>query len=70
MSLDSYVNPLVARYSSAQMSQIFSPQKKFSTWRRLWLILATCQQKLGLGVTDEQLSEMQGRLDDLSLIHI
>lgn len=65
MTADTYVNPLISRYASASMSGIFSPQKKFSTWRRLWHILASCQQKLGLAVSDEQLNELAANLDSI-----
>ena len=58
MSRDLYENPLVSRYASKEMSFIWSPQKKFSTWRRLWLALAKAEQELGLEITDEQLAEM------------
>ena len=55
---DQYVNPLTDRYASAEMSAIFSPARKFGTWRRLWLALAESQAELGLPVPDEA-----GRLD-------
>eukprot|EP00004_Rigifila_ramosa_P004282 TRINITY_DN14696_c0_g1_i1.p1 TRINITY_DN14696_c0_g1~~TRINITY_DN14696_c0_g1_i1.p1 ORF type:complete len:496 (-),score=122.87 TRINITY_DN14696_c0_g1_i1:54-1541(-) len=60
-----YDNPLVDRYASKEMSFVWSPQKKFSTWRRLWLTLAQCEQRLGLKITDEQLHEMEAHLDDI-----
>ena len=44
----SYVNPLVSRYASQEMSQRWSPQRKFSTWRRLWVALAEAEAELGL----------------------
>ena len=60
-----YEHPLVERYASKEMSFICSPQKKFSTWRRLWLALAEVEQELGLNVTDVQLEEMRAHLDDI-----
>jgi adenylosuccinate lyase len=60
-----YDNPLVARYASREMSAIFSPQSRFATWRRLWLALAEAEQELGLPITDRQLEEMRGHLDDI-----
>ncbi len=66
MSRDLYENPLVSRYASKEMSFIWSPQKKFSTWRRLWLALAKAEQELGLEITDEQLAEMAAHLDDIN----
>lgn len=60
-----YEHPLVDRYASVEMSYIWSPQKKFSTWRRLWLALAEAEQELGLDISDEQLKEMRDHLDDI-----
>jgi len=60
-----YENPLVSRYGSKQMLAIFSPQFKFSTWRRLWLSLAQSQQELGLPITNRQLAQMKKHLDDI-----
>jgi adenylosuccinate lyase len=60
-----YEHPLVDRYASKEMSFIWSPQKKFSTWRRLWLALAEVEQSLGLPITDDQLQEMRAHLDDI-----
>lgn len=62
---DQYDNPLVTRYASREMSANFSPQRKHSTWRRLWLVLAECQKELGLPITEEQLAEMRAHLDDI-----
>ncbi|MDR2487817.1 MAG: adenylosuccinate lyase [Clostridiales Family XIII bacterium] len=54
-----YVNPLTARYASRGMARIFSPDVKFSTWRRLWIALAEAEQALGLPITDEQLDDLR-----------
>ena len=62
---DVYENPLCSRYASEQMQHLFSPQWKFSTFRRLWLALAESEQELGLPITDEQLEEMRAHLDDI-----
>ena len=62
---DVYENPLCSRYASEQMQHLFSPQWKFSTFRRLWLALAESEQELGLPITDEQLDEMRSHLDDI-----
>ncbi|MBM4036214.1 MAG: adenylosuccinate lyase [Planctomycetes bacterium] len=62
---EQYDNPLVTRYASREMSANFSPQRKHSTWRRLWLTLAECQKELGLPIADEQLAEMRAHLDDI-----
>jgi adenylosuccinate lyase len=61
----SYVSPLSGRYASDSMKRIFSDDFKFSTWRKLWLVLAQCEQKLGLNITDEQLEEMKAHLTDI-----
>ena len=60
-----YENPLCARYASRTMQRIFSPDFKFSTWRRLWIALAESEQELGLPITDEQLDELRAHVDDI-----
>ncbi len=60
-----YSSPLVERNASKEMAQLFSPQKKFSTWRRLWLELAKAQKKLGLDIKQTQINEMARHLDDI-----
>ncbi len=60
-----YQSPLESRYASKAMQQIWSAQRKFSTWRRLWLALAEAQQELGLPITIEQLNELRDHLDDI-----
>ena len=60
-----YENPLCARYASRTMQYIFSPDFKFSTWRRLWIALAESEKELGLPITDEQLEEMRAHIDDI-----
>jgi len=62
----SYVSPLVERNASAEMAELFGAQKKFSTWRRLWLELAKAQKKLGLPIKQGQISQMARRLDDIN----
>ncbi len=60
-----YESPLASRNASPAMQAIWSPQRKFSTWRRLWLALAEAEAKLGLPISDEQLAELRGHLDDI-----
>ena len=60
-----YQNPLTGRYAGKEMSYIWSPQYKHSTWRRLWLTLARCEQKLGLDITDTQIEQMSAHLEDI-----
>jgi len=61
----SFVSPLASRNASAAMQEIFSAQKKFSTWRRLWLALAETQKELGLDIPEKALQEMRANLDDI-----
>ena len=61
----SYVSPLVERNASREMAELFGAQKKFSTWRRLWLELAKAQKKLGLPIKQNQIKQMARRLDDI-----
>ncbi len=60
-----YESPLSSRYASDQMQYIFSPDKKFSTWRRLWTALARAEMELGLPVTQEQVDELAAHLTDI-----
>ena len=65
MSSEFYQNPLIARYASEEMSRIWGDQKKFSTWRRLWVALAESEKELGIDISDEQLAEMKSNIDDI-----
>lgn len=67
MPSDHYENPLITRYASKQMSQLWSDQKKFTTWRRLWIALAEAEQELGLPVSDDQIAELQAHVDDIDM---
>ncbi len=60
-----YVNPLGTRYAGKAMRELFGDQRKFSTWRRLWLALAESQKALGLEISDEQIHQMADHLDDI-----
>lgn len=66
MSTDRYENPLITRYTSKEMSYIFSSDVKFTTWRKLWIALAEAQQELGLPVTDEQIIELKSFQDKIN----
>ena len=63
---DRYQSPLSERYASKEMQYIFSPDKKFRTWRRLWIALAEAEQELGLPITDEQIAELKEHQDDIN----
>lgn len=61
-----YDNPLSSRYSSKEMSFIFSEDKKFSTWRKLWVALAEAEKELGLNITDIQIQELKKYINDIN----
>ncbi|NOY75305.1 MAG: adenylosuccinate lyase [Kiritimatiellaeota bacterium] len=65
MNNETYQNPLTTRYAGKAMQRNWSPQKKHSTWRRLWLALAESERELGLDISEEQLEEMRSHLDDI-----
>jgi adenylosuccinate lyase len=66
MSHDTYESPLVTRNASREMLRLFSPQHKFSLWRRLWLELARAEKELGITrISDAALAEMEAKLDDI-----
>jgi len=61
-----YTSPLVERNASKEMAELFGPQKKFGTWRRMWLELAKAERKLGLKISQAQIAEMARHLDDIN----
>ena len=63
---DRYQSPLSERYASKEMQYIFSPDKKFRTWRRLWIALAETEKELGLPITQEQIDELKAHQDDIN----
>ena len=63
---NTYESPLSARYADAEMKFLFSPDKKFRTWRRLWIALAEAEMELGLPITQEQIDEMKQHADDIN----
>lgn len=62
---DTYENPLVSRYASKDMSYLFSDEKKFTTWRKLWVALAQAEADLGLPITKEQIDELKAHIYDI-----
>ena len=66
MSYDRYVSPISERYASKEMQYVFSPDKKFKTWRRLWIALAETEKELGLSITQEQIDELKAHKDDIN----
>ena len=65
MATNSYESPLSSRYASKEMLYAFSADKKFTTWRRLWIALARAEMELGLPVTREQVEELEAHKDDI-----
>lgn len=63
---DKYQSPLSERYASKEMQYIFSPDKKFRTWRKLWIALAETEKELGLNITDEQIEELKANADNIN----
>jgi adenylosuccinate lyase len=61
-----YSNPLTERYSSKEMSYIFSPENKFRTWRLLWIALAECEKELGLVITQDQIDELKASAEKIN----
>ncbi len=61
-----YETPLNSRYASSSMKELFSPDRKFKTWRKLWIALAETEQELGLDISDEQISELKQYADDIN----
>ena len=66
MNYDGYTSPLSQRYASKEMQYLFSQNKKFRTWRRLWVALAETEKELGLNITQEQIDEMRAHQDDIN----
>ena len=66
MSTDRYDSPLSGRYASKEMQYIFSQDKKFITWRRLWIALAEAERELGLNITEEQIAELKAHVNDIN----
>lgn len=66
MSNDRYQSPLSERYASKEMQYIFSPDKKFRTWRKLWIALAETERELGLPITEEQIAELKEHAEDIN----
>ncbi len=63
---DKYVSPLSERYASVDMQYIFSPEKKFKTWRKLWIALAKTEKELGLDISAEQIAELEKYAEDIN----
>lgn len=64
--MKNYVSPLSERYPGKDMKYLFSPEKKFTTWRKLWIALAEAEKELGLDISDEQISELKAHVNDIN----
>ena len=62
---DQYESPLNSRYASSEMQRLFSPDMRYSTWRKLWVSLARAEHALGLPVSEEQVEELAAHTDDI-----
>ena len=63
---DTYETPFGSRYASKEMQYLFSEEKKFRTWRKLWIALAESEKELGLSITDEQIKELKKYAEDIN----
>lgn len=61
-----YESPLNSRYASSEMQMIFSPDMKFTTWRRLWIALAEAEKELGLNISDEAIEQLKNNKDNIN----
>ncbi len=66
MATNTYESPLNSRYASKEMQYLFSQDKKFTTWRKLWVALAESEKELGLDITDEQIKELKEHIYDIN----
>lgn len=64
-SHQTYENPLITRYASPEMAGLWSSQRKFSTWRRLWVALARAEKELGLEISDGQIRAMEAKVEEI-----
>lgn len=63
---DIYENPLITRYADRKTTEVFSDDRKFKLWRKLWIALAESEKELGLNITDEQIAELKKYADDIN----
>ncbi|QTV05130.1 adenylosuccinate lyase [Faecalibacter bovis] len=66
--MNKYQNPLESRYCSDEMLYNFSPEKKFTTWRQLWIALAEIEKDLGLDITDEQIQDLKDNVNNIDYV--
>ena len=61
-----YESPFSSRYASKEMQYIFSNDKKFRTWRKLWIALARAEKNLGLPITEQQIAELEANAENIN----
>ena len=66
MENEIYENPLITRYATKEMSEIFSNDSRYKIWRKLWIALAESEKELGLNITDEQIEELKKYAEDIN----
>ncbi len=66
MNYDQYENPLISRYASTTMSQLWGSQRKFETWRRLWVALAEAEAELGVDIRPEQIAQLRAQMQNIN----
>ncbi len=62
-----YENPLITRYASKDMAQLWSTENRSKLWRKLWIVLAECEQELGLPITDAQIAQLKQHENNIDL---
>ncbi|MEM6365230.1 MAG: adenylosuccinate lyase, partial [Planctomycetota bacterium] len=65
--ISEYENPLITRYASREMARHWGSQRRFGTWRRVWIALAEAERELGIEITQSQIDELRRFQDDLNL---
>lgn len=60
-----YESPLASRYASDYMLELFSPDMRYQTWRKLWTALAKAQRDLGLPISAEQVAQLEKHISDI-----
>src|SRR5947209_2503491 len=63
-----YENPLTHRYASREMSALWGAERKFRTWRQLWVWLAEAEAELGLDISPDQIQQLRAHIDDIDFV--
>ncbi|MEE3454091.1 MAG: hypothetical protein VZQ29_00500, partial [Succiniclasticum sp.] len=65
-----YESPFSYRYASPQMASVFSSDKKYQTWRRLWAALARIEMELGLPISEEQVASLESHVSAIDYNYV